>query len=126
MIKTIFIGGPKTGKSFVAKTLTSRGAPNDRLRRQTIGVDVNFFSRQTDGKVITYNIFEIAGSEKCSEDCCTYYQGGQIVIVFEGGDDVCTPDEWEDHAKKSIPKAKYYRVSGTLEEKRDQVLKILS
>lgn len=88
----------------------------------TLGVEVHPY--RTDGKV--FNLWDCAGKEKLGGLRDGYYINANIALIFHGGEEFITPEEWEINVKRVMGEnACVHHIEGTLEEKEKRVREIL-
>ena len=90
-IKVCFVGNAQTGKTNMVRQLLNQPmSSNNNYYVATLGVEVHPY--HVNGK--TYNIWDCAGNIKFGGLREGYYIGGQIFIIFTGGDETNNPIEW--------------------------------
>ena len=121
--KICFIGGSCSGKSWIVSQLRNVPYGNNEwlnvdpsVGLRTLGVEVHPVRL---GNYI-YKVWDCAG-ERFGGVREGYYTEARKIFIFHGGEENKTPDEWEVLAKKGAPNAIIVHVTGTFEEKKQQV-----
>lgn len=133
--KVILIGNSASGKTTTCYKLNGVPVkyidPARPLDRQslngvivpTIGVEVHPH-RAPSGT--TYNLWDKAGKEKLGRRGDGHYIGAKIALIFHGGEEYRTPQQWEGDVRRVAPNAQVYHIGGSFEEKRAKVCEILA
>lgn len=133
--KVIFVGNSGSGKSTIVNILSGNlptqvpdeGARlNARLYKHipTLGVEVHPIRNSTNTHV--YKVWDCAGKEQFGGLREGYYTGATKVLIFDGGEELWAPQEWEQFVTNNVPGIQVHHVTGTLAEKHAQVLEILA
>ena len=86
--KVVFVGNARTGKTKIARQLITESYNQNYVA--TLGVECHPY--HVNRKI--YNIWDCAGNIKFGGLREGYYIGGQIFIIFTGGDETNYPIEW--------------------------------
>ena len=88
----------------------------------TIGVEVHPY--RTENKV--FNLWDCAGKEKFGGLRDGYYIQADVALIFHGGEQWITPEEWEVNVRRVLGNnAQVHHICGTLEEKEKRVRELL-
>lgn len=121
--KVVFVGNSRSGKTGVVRLLLEP-AVVDKKYIATVGVVVHKYPNTN----ANYDLWDCAGLKKfgCGE---TYIREADLVCIFHGGisgtEAYCTPQEWEEKARKVAPDAEIHHILGTVDEKYEKITEIL-
>lgn len=94
----------------------------DRKITTTMGVEIEPFRPLSGGK---YNIWDCAGKEKLRGLGDRYYVEAKIALIFHGGENYRTPEQWIQEVRSVVPNVQIYHITGTWEQKYHQMRQIL-
>ena len=121
--KVIVIGNSGSGKTPVMKAL--RGTINwEHVHAPTMGVEVHPIRNEASTHI--YKMWDCAGKPQFGGLQDGYYLGATMALIFHGGEDHWTSEQWETHVINKVPGIRVHHITGSLQDKHSQVLDILA
>lgn len=120
--KIILVGNSKSCKTSVCRLILNVNPPAGTTT-PTVGVTVIPFSTVNEN---VCTIWDTAGDPKLAVLGDAFYMSADVCLIFEGGEEYRTPEQWEIIVRNVSPDIEFYHIQGTRLEKREQMLSVLA